>query len=527
MKIKKRVFSMVLAAALALTAAGCGNVETSKVEVDLTGETEANEMPISKEPITIKWWTPLYGNIKSYNDNEMFKEMEKRTGVHIEFVSPPKGQEDEQYGVMLASKALPDIIERRGDQIYPGGLQRGVEEGFFLDLKDYINKYAPNIKRFMEEEEEYKSKMIMQNGGIGSVLGLRSSPEMQWRGPAIRKDLLDKINADIPRTPDELHEVLRRFKDELDIKYPMVLDPTARHIPPSGFATGWETGVDMYYGQEGEWHFGPYDDNYGKMLTDLQQWYAEGLIDPEFAARDDKAIETAIVNGEVGFACISIGSLEYYNEVGKAVNADYEMVTMPNLVPKRGDVIYSGNASIVGEMGAAIVSSSKHPVECIKLLDYMFSEEGADFCNYGVKDKTYTVDENGVKRYTEFYLNNPDGISKEDMQYLWGRNTGAFYMITNAGKSQEEIDALPAHVWDTDVVPGRMVPSLQFSTEQMDENTTCWQDINTYAPQAITKYIMGMSDADSWETYKENMKNFGMEKILKNFNDCSAAGQSN
>lgn len=528
MKIKQRAFSLVLASALLLTTVGCGNVKTSKVGIDLSGETEANEMPISKEPITIKWWTPLYGNIKSYNDNEMFKEMEKKTGIHIEFISPPKGQEDEQYGVMLASKDLPDIIERRGDQIYPGGIQRGVEEGFFLDLTDYINKYAPNIKKFMEDEAQYRDAMILQNGSIGSVRGILSEPELPWRGPVIRKDLLDKINADIPRTPDELYEVLKRFKDELNIKYPMVLDSTARHIPPCGFTSGWNTGVDMYYGEDETYHFGPYDDNYGEMLKDLQQWYAEGLIDSEFAARDDKTIETAIANGDVGFACVSSDSIEYYNEVGKRANADYEMVTIPYLVPEKGNKTTFGgsNMSILSELGAAIVSTSEHPVECIKLLDYMFSQEGADFCNYGVKDKTYTVDENGVKRYTEFFKNNPDGIEAGDMIYLWGRNEGAFYKETNRGMSQEEIDALPSKQWTVDVEAAKTSPEIQFSTAQMDENTTCWQDINTYAPQFITKYIMGMSDAGSWEVYKEKMKNFGMEKILKNFNDCAAEAKS-
>lgn len=524
MKIKKRIFSLVMASALLLTSAGCGNVKTSKVDVDLSGETEANEMPISEEPITIKWWTQLYGGIKSYNDNEMFKEMEKKTGIHIEFISPPKGQENEQFGVMLASKDAPDIIERRGDQIYPGGLQRGLEDGFYLDLKDYINKYAPNIKRLLEEDSEYRDAMVLEDGSIGSVRGIMSERQLPWRGPIIRKDLLDKINADVPRTPDELHDVLKKFKDELNVKYPMVLDSSARHIPPNGLASGWDTGVDVYYGEDEQYHFGPYDDNYGEMLNDFKQWYAEGLIDPEFAARDDKAIETAIVNGEVGFAFASTDTIKYYNEVGKSADADYEMVTMPYLVPERGRTTTFGGSAATRllDVGAAITASSEHPIECIKLLDYMFSEEGIDFCNYGIKDKTYTVDENGVKRYTEFFTNNPDGISKDDMKWLWTRDGGAFYKITNRGMSQEEIDALPSQVWTQDVVPAKIPPAIQFSTAQMDENTTYWQDINTYAPQFISKYIMGMSDADTWETYKEKMKNFGMEKILKNFNDCVA-----
>lgn len=520
MKIKQRIFSMVLASAVLLTAAGCGNTQTAKVDVDLSGETEPNEMPISEEPITIKYWCQLYGNIKSYNDNEMFKEMEKKTGIHIEFVSPPKGQEDEQYGVMLASKDLPDIVERRGDNIYPGGIQSGIEDGFFLDLSGYIDKYAPNIKGFMNTVPEFRNSMIMHNGKIGGVPELLSEPNKPWSGPVIRRDLLDKINADVPRTPDELHDVLKKFKEELNVKYPMVLDASARHIPGE-FACGWDVGRDMYYGNDGKWHFGPYEENYGKMLDDLSQWYAEGLIDPEFAARDDKTIEASILSGDVGFYCGGLS--DAYQEALKATNPEYKLERIPYLVPERGQkVSVLGGADVLGDSMVAITSTTKYPVECMKLIDYMFSAEGSEMCNYGIKDKTYTVDENGVKRYTDFFTNNPDGTSQEDMIYLWARQDAPYYKETFRGMSREEVDALPESVWEVDVEEGEPSPTINFTAEQMDENTTCWQDINTYAPGVITKRIMGMSDADSWEVYKGKMKDFGMEKILKNFNDASA-----
>ena len=62
------------------------------------------------------------------------------------------------------------------------------------------------------------------DGRIAQVSEYMTAPEFIWYGPVIRKDLLDKIGADIPRTPEELHEVLLKFKNELNIKYPMLLD---------------------------------------------------------------------------------------------------------------------------------------------------------------------------------------------------------------------------------------------------------------------------------------------------------------
>lgn len=520
-KMKKRFLTAALIAALAVSASACGNKAGNDAKVDLSGDTEPNTMPISKDGITIKYWAQLYGNIKSYNDNQMFKEMAKTTGVNIEFVSPPKGQENEQYGVMLASNDLPDIIDRLKDNLYPGGLKKSLDDGFFLDLTDYINKYAPNIKKLMEENQELKDDMII-DGRIAQVSEYMTAPELIWIGPLIRKDLLDKIGAEVPRTPDELHEVLLKFKNELNVKYPMLFDESANHIPMKGIASGWNTDVNMYFGTDGKWHYGPYDEGYHNMLTDLSKWYSEGLIDSEFAARDSKTLETMIVNGEAGFFVGSAGSIDYWESVGKRENPDFKLEPIPFLVPKRGDKANISNRDTkIKSLGAAITAKSKYPVECIKLLDYMYSPEGSEMCNYGVLGKTYTKDENGVKKYTEFFTNNPDGITKSDMTYLWARNDGAYLKETNRGRTPEEIAALPGNVWEKETNSVKSPKSEPFTDEQSDNMTTYWQDINTYVPGFVTKTIMGMSDVDSWDTYKEKMKSMGMDKILGYFDEQS------
>ncbi|MBD9009713.1 MAG: extracellular solute-binding protein [Clostridiales bacterium] len=524
--MNKKTTAAVLIATLALSAAACGRKAVNNTEVDLSGATEENTMPISKDGITIKYYQQLYGNIKSYNDNEMFKEMAKITGVNIEFVSPPKGQESEQYGVMLASNDVPDIIDRMIDGIYPGGLKKGVDDGFFLDLTGYINKYAPNIKKLMEENPELKEDMDL-DGKIGAVTEYMTAPELIWLGPVIRKDLLDKIGADIPRTPEELHEVLLKFKNELNIKYPMLLDESANHIPSNGIATGWNTGTNMYFGTDGRWHYGPYDEEYYKMITEFSKWYQEGLIDSEFAARDSKSIETLIVQGDAGFFWGSSGdNLKNREKVGKKNNPDFDLEPIPFLVPKRGDKANIANRDTkLKSLGAAITAKSKYPVECMKLIDYMYSPEGSEMCNYGIEGKTYTKDENGVKRYTEFFTNNPDGITENDMMYLWARNDGAYLKETNRGKTAEEIALLPGNVWGQDTNGVKSPKMIKFTDEQSSNMTTYWQDINTYVPQFVTKTIMGMSEVDSWETYKDKMQKMGMDKILEYFDEASGISE--
>jgi len=55
--------------------------------------------------IKLTYWVPLNdqakGMIQSYNDNLAIQELEKRTGVKVEFLHPPIGQEAEQYKLLL------------------------------------------------------------------------------------------------------------------------------------------------------------------------------------------------------------------------------------------------------------------------------------------------------------------------------------------------------------------------------------------------------------------------------------------
>ena len=44
-------------------------------------------------------------------DAPFFKELMKRTGVEIEFIHPPAGEEASQLNLMVASGDLPDLIE--------------------------------------------------------------------------------------------------------------------------------------------------------------------------------------------------------------------------------------------------------------------------------------------------------------------------------------------------------------------------------------------------------------------------------
>src|SRR5437773_1413791 len=72
-------------------------------------------LPIVKTPLSLSYWCPMSSNVsatmKTFGEIAMYKELEKRTGIHIDFQHPPLNQEQEQFNLLAASGTYPDVIE--------------------------------------------------------------------------------------------------------------------------------------------------------------------------------------------------------------------------------------------------------------------------------------------------------------------------------------------------------------------------------------------------------------------------------
>ncbi|UUZ83933.1 extracellular solute-binding protein [Paenibacillus sp. P26] len=175
MSNKKKVMSGALVVALSgsmlaacadKNAAGTGSGSAS----DKTPA--AASYPIQTKE-TLNGWVKLNGNlpqvnIQNLNDTAFGKELEKRTGVKVNYTHPAQGQEKEKFNLLIASNDLPDFIEYdwsgNGTSTYPGGPQKAIDDKVILPLNDLIDKYAPNLKKTLQEDKEL-DKMVKTDSG--------------------------------------------------------------------------------------------------------------------------------------------------------------------------------------------------------------------------------------------------------------------------------------------------------------------------------------------------------------------------
>ena len=88
-------------------------------------------------------------------------------------------------------------------------------EGGLIPLEDLIDKYAPNLKKFFEENPRYKKDAIAADGHIYIIPNYNDYFNLKTtQGYYIRKDWLKKLNLKEPKTVDELYKTLVAFRDK-------------------------------------------------------------------------------------------------------------------------------------------------------------------------------------------------------------------------------------------------------------------------------------------------------------------------
>lgn len=168
----KRIFALILALTMMVTAAAFASAETT--------------MPIVEEPITMTMMIGL-DTSRGYDpaDNAVFKYLEEVTNIHWDFIVVDRSSWTERLSLMWASGDMPDMIYNgvSGNDLllYTGTL--------ILDLKPYLEEYAP---QFLEPVSEQRGCAPGGRFAHGQNRQLRMDQHgnRSWRGPVPERDSL-------------------------------------------------------------------------------------------------------------------------------------------------------------------------------------------------------------------------------------------------------------------------------------------------------------------------------------------------
>ena len=191
----------------------------------------------------------------------------------------------------------------------PTQLRRNVRNGFVLELPyEVIRKYAPH---YVEQLNRVAPKawlfprVAARNFGLPTFAASDVFPYV----PVWRMDWLRKVGIDhVPQTLDEMHEALWRFRHN-DPDGDGVMDTYG--MSPN---LGWSLFCSDVFAAfavlpqdfilcNGKVVWGGIQPETRRALALLRQWYAEGLIDPDFATATGSSGSTGpkLINGRIGY----------------------------------------------------------------------------------------------------------------------------------------------------------------------------------------------------------------------------------
>lgn len=506
---------------------GCGEKEETTPSGSDTVSSEAKlgnpTLPLVTKPTTFKLWiqttNDITNTIKTLDNSEFYKELEKRTGVHIEFIHPTMGQEQQSLNLLIASGDLPDIVQMtKGTVDYPGGMDKAIADGTFLKLNDLAKKNAPNYLKLINSADDIKKSAMTDSGNIAGFFNAGVETQPAWFGNVVRQDWLDELGLKTPVTYDDWYTMLKAFKEKKGAVAPMMLNYTGFSnidVFNAGYGVGYK-----FYQVDGKVKFGPLETGYKEYLTMMNKWYKEGLIDKDFTTKKDFIPSASFTTtGKTGAWTDIYVLLSADKAKAAATDPKYRAVGVPAPVLKEGDKLHLRQINDkVGTSFWAVSKSCKDPDTAVKWMDYNFSPDGVALSNFGIKDKTYTVGSDGKPVYTEFIYKNPDGLSfggamakyvkhpSGSMEYHWEREL--------AGQPKDNLEAQTQ--WGKDNDGSYVIPAaVTLTSDEGTEFAQIMGDIDTYMSEMNIKFILGQEPLTKYDDYVKKIKSMNIDKAIK------------
>lgn len=506
----------VIAASLAgiMLLAGCStNVSNKKSSLEFNG------YPIQTSE-TLSYWMPLSANlIGDYNnlgETPFGQELEKATGIKIEYVHPVSGQEEQSLSLAIASDELADIVEFSW-ATYMKGAENSIKNETIFSLNDLIETDAPNLAKYLSDNPDI-DRMVKTDSGQYYVFPFIRSDESLLRstGMVIRKDWLDELGLKTPTSVSELEDVMRTMKKEKNLDSVLTLKKANLEFLLNLFgATG-----GMYV-DNGTVKYGPLQDSYKTAVSTLNKWINEGLLDSNYINVDSKIFNASVLNDRAGIMIASGGGdmgtwLDNAEQTGKK----FVLEGVADFKDENGKYYYHQFLTKYPKVSScAITTSCKNPELAARFLDYAYSEEGHNLYNFGTEGVSYEM-QDGTPVYTDLIKKNPDGLSMPEAMSRYIRASGAGPFVQDKRYIEgyyfrdAQRNALEKWTESYSDVGEMNLPPVSYTSDENKTYADIMVEVNKYVSQVTAEFIFGTTSVDQFDTFVNKIKSLNIESAV-------------
>ena len=550
--------NMEEAVAAASSAADSGLTKEEQEAVDAGILNLDGTLPIIKDPAAFE---EKYGKISALivntadrvvpvEDLEMCKVWFEDTGIEFDWQAIPSEGAQEKINLMLASgEELPDVFWNFGDGKSGNIVVQYADQDIFLPTEGLINEYMPNLKKILDDSENYWSEITAPDG---HTYGFPYIEEMYGLvltgGPLlINKTWLDEVGKEVPTTVDEWVDCLKAFRDGGDLNG----NGAADEIPMATWFGATDTFgsynmfyrftgafgcADSYCGGnayadhlrliDGKVTFTAQDEAFRKTAEFFNMLYNEGLIwNGSFEAVESASYKSSLIKEDVA----RIGCFGTWTDQ-EITNLDVhdEYVAIPRLQGEAGMTGFENNYSeLQDSSNTAITTTCKFPHVIAKFVDYMVGDPAISIqSNWGAEGYNYVKDDNGILRtpldeqgryvaqteYTNFGEARVNSTTCRGSMIVLDE-----YYETVAGYAYDAVQLLEnqkTNGKEDIMAENDTIPRVMMTTDELSRLAQIQPTISDIVDRYINQWVTGGVTDDNWNAYLGELQSAGVEELV-------------
>ena len=440
------------------------------------------------------------------NKNPYIDYIRENTNLDIKVQLPSSDGYQDALNIIMASGDLPDMIYSQDASWF----ENYVKQKALQPLNEWIDQYGQDLVKNIPEDAW---KTVTIDGNIYAIPSMNVVPgnEIMY----IRKDWLDNLGLQVPKTLEEYREVMRAFafddpnRSGKDDTFGFILAENLARMAPITGAYGVQR--QMWMERDGQLVNASIQPEMKQSLEFLAGLHKDKILDTEWPLNKGPILDEKVASGKAG-----LFSAMWYDTRGP-------ILTSKNNDPRAEWLALEypvGPEWKQGTFGTGYVSgynvvpvTSENPDAVVRMLNFMIGD-GYKTLLLGFENDVWSMKDGKI--VTDFEKHN---------EHIYRQTLGESIKPYGAKEDRDRLDSLGIEFdlnANLDMIAEVAIRDQYFGvpTPGMGKYKA---DLNKLEIEYFTKIIVGNLPIDAFDDFVEEWKKKGGDEITKEVNEWFAA----
>ncbi len=477
---------------------------------------------VSDGSVSLSYWMSINASAVSWiannDENSAWKKFQEVTGVDLKFIHPAVGTEAESFKIMVASGDLPDLIQCSYGT-YTGGLPQMYTDGLIVDLKPYLEEYAPQYWEVINHDPD-TFRYVQDDDKILGFYRITYDDANPWTRANLRQDWLDEFGMESPVTIADYEAYFDAILANKPGVTPLTINlENAETLMP--FTSAFDL-LKAFYVEDGVVKNYYNADQLYDFVSLMNKWFQKGYISKDFASLTDTEVMALFDGGMLG---MYVGSCD--NCAIRTANMDIE-VTNARYMRKEADSVVKTEIFVTPATQSwltVVTTACKDIPAAVAAMNYAYTKEGAETFTFGIEGEHFNYDPvTGIPTFTEFMTNNPNGMTISNVSYVYKCHISSRYSFpdtigipTLKSADGTTIDARGLWRGENDplVNASLRLPAMKLTAAESQERADVMAEVGTYGQEMIYKFVVGTESLDKFEAFQKEIMDMGLRRGLE------------